>query len=391
MKSYRLTTVKDHDLFYQLYLYAFNRNDSEYRRSFFNPRYEHAATYGIKQDGQMISALYMLPFKVNFHGQRYSMGGVGDVMSAPEYSGRGGASQLIREALADMYQEGVELSYLAPFSLEFYRRLGYEQTFNHIEYRIACRDLPRVRVADDDSRIVRGTLTDMYTDLKSLFERSDISQRGGIVREDWWWQYLDLRNGWDVALYCDASGVAKGYLIYSREGTQLTIKEFVAESVSAHQHLLSFIVKHQVTFDEIIYDAPDTDFLLDYLPNGDNVRATIKPYMMARIVHLGHFMSKYPVAQGASADLVFKLSDNDVAANDGYWHLCVADGKIHLEKVSETADAAQISIQQLTKIFMGAQSATELAKRGQIIATADQATEIDSLRVKQSPSLVDYF
>ncbi|RND51731.1 putative acetyltransferase involved in intracellular survival [Lacticaseibacillus paracasei] len=298
---------------------------------------------------------------------------------------------LISEALTDMYKNGVELSYLAPFSLRFYRRLGYEQVFNHIEYRIASRDLPRIKVADDGSRIVRGALSKMYEDLKPLFERIDISQRGGIVREDWWWQYLDLRNGWDVALCLDAKGVAQGYLIYSRDGEQLIIKEFVAETVAARHQLLEFIVKHQVTFKEIVYEAPDTDFLLDYLPNGDDVCATIKPYMMARIVNLKNFFDKYPAPQDAKADLVFRLHDDNIADNDGYWHLCVSDDGIELEKVEQSSESVEISIQQLSKIFMGAQTATGLARRGQIIATAEEAAELDSVRVKQSPSLVDYF
>ncbi|WP_247244887.1 sterol carrier protein domain-containing protein [Lacticaseibacillus paracasei] len=165
----------------------------------------------------------------------------------------------------------------------------------------------------------------------------------------------------------------------------------MAETVAARHQLIEFIVKHQVTFKEIVYEAPDTDFLLDYLPNGDDVCATIKPYMMARIVNLKNFFYKYPAPQDAKADLVFRLHDDNIADNDGYWHLCVSDDGIELEKVEQSSESVEISIQQLSKIFMGAQTATGLARRGQIIATAEEAAELDSVRVKQSPSLVDYF
>ncbi|WP_155286321.1 GNAT family N-acetyltransferase [Lacticaseibacillus zhaodongensis] len=390
MLNYRLTTTDDQLQFYQLYLYAFNGADTQQRRAFFNPRYEHALTYGIKEDGQLVSGLYSLPFTVNFHGRRYHMNGIGDVMSAPEYSGRGGASQLLRAALQDMDAAGVELSYLAPFSLTFYRRFGYEQVFNHIEYRIASRDFALARSAATGT-IERGPLSKMAPAIKPLYVRSAISQRGGVERPDWWWDYLYLRNRWDAAVYRDASGVAQGYLIYSRESEQLVIKEFVAATNAARQQLLGFVAKHKVTFKELVYDAPDTDLWADYLPNADAVEATIKPYMMARIVNLPAFMRKYPLAAGTQADVTFKLRDDTIAANDGYWRLQVGAGKIELTQVEATPAAAQMSIQRLSQILLGAQSATALRARGQIVATAAQAAQLDAVRVKQTPALVDYF
>lgn len=391
MTSYRLSTTEDQEQFYNLYLYAFGNQDSAARRAFFKPRYEHALTYGIKDGDQLVSGLYSLPFRVNFHGQQYHMNGIGDVMSAPEFSGRGGASTLMRAALTDMYAAGVELSYLAPFSYEYYRRFGYEQVFEHTEYRIASRDLPHFRASDEGGSLVRGKLADLYQDLKPLNARSNRTQRGGVMRADWWWDYLCLKNNWDAAIYRDATGMPTGYVIYAREGTQLTVKEYVAETAIARQQLLGFIMKHGNTFAELVYEAPDTDFMQDYLPNPYVLQTTVQPYMMARIVHLERFMSKYPVSEDAHADLVFKLTDETVPANDGYWYLRVADGKLALTKTDETAAAAQLSIQQFSKLMMGAQSASELAARGQITATPAQAAELDSVRVKQSPSLVDYF
>lgn len=388
--NYRLT-AEDENQFYELYLYAFNKQDSPARRAFFRPRYEHALTYGVKQNGQLVSGLYSLPFKVNFYGQTYKMNGIGDVMSAPEYSGHGGASTLLQAALQDMYADGVELSYLAPFSLTFYRRLGYEQTFNHTVYRMASRDLPKLRAGDDGGSVTRGSLVDMYADLAPVYARSDINHRGGLIRADWWWQYLCLKNNWDAALYRDASGAAKGYLIYNRGTSQLVVKEFVAETVAARQQLLAFIAKHRVTFSEIVYDAPDTDFLEDYFPNADQVEARIEPFMMARIVHLQNFMAKYPAAKDAKADVVLDIHDGNITANDGYWRLRAVDGNVQFTQTEATETAVQISIQLLTKILMGAQTAKELVRRGQMIATPAQIAAIDSVTVGQTPALGDYF
>ena len=46
-----------------------------------------------------------------------------------------------------MRAEGVTLSYLAPFSYGFYRRFGYEQTFDQTHFEIQTADLPRLKFA----------------------------------------------------------------------------------------------------------------------------------------------------------------------------------------------------------------------------------------------------
>ncbi|WP_227005188.1 GNAT family N-acetyltransferase [Companilactobacillus paralimentarius] len=106
------------DKFYDLYLYSFNRQDSLQRKRVFKERYDHSLAYGIMNDSKLGSGLFSIPFEVNFHGIDYKMNGIGDVMSAPEFGGQGGAGKLMNEALSDMYKNHVTLSYLAPFSLD---------------------------------------------------------------------------------------------------------------------------------------------------------------------------------------------------------------------------------------------------------------------------------
>ncbi|WP_054680280.1 GNAT family N-acetyltransferase [Lacticaseibacillus sharpeae] len=105
MENFQISAPADRDAFYQLYLYAFNKQDSVQRHEFFDARFNHATDYGIHAGGQLVSALYSLPFTVNFAGQEFKMRGIGVVCSAPEFSGRGGAGTLMTAALQDMYAE----------------------------------------------------------------------------------------------------------------------------------------------------------------------------------------------------------------------------------------------------------------------------------------------
>ncbi|WP_238696343.1 GNAT family N-acetyltransferase [Lactiplantibacillus plantarum] len=137
--DYRLTSDADREAFYQLYQYAFNNHDTPARRRFFMDRYQHGWIYGRHDHGQLVSGLYSLPLAVNFHGVTYRMNGIGDVMSAPEYAGQGGAGQLLTTALTEMAANHVTLSYLAPFAYGYYRRFGYEHVFDHAHQVMAAQ------------------------------------------------------------------------------------------------------------------------------------------------------------------------------------------------------------------------------------------------------------
>ncbi|MQS98265.1 GNAT family N-acetyltransferase [Companilactobacillus halodurans] len=141
-----LLAKDDFDKFYDLYLYSFNRTDSKQRRDVLKERYDHSKVYGIMNESNLGSGLLSIPFNINFHGVDFKMNGIGDVMSAPEFGGRGGASSLMKAALSDMYQDNVTLSYLAPFSFGYYRQFGYEQVFDHTKITIKNTDLPKVEV-----------------------------------------------------------------------------------------------------------------------------------------------------------------------------------------------------------------------------------------------------
>lgn len=51
----------------------------------------------------------------------------------------------MEKILEDCRDRKVSLSYLAPFSYPFYRRYGYEQSFDKISYQLNSRDVPFIK------------------------------------------------------------------------------------------------------------------------------------------------------------------------------------------------------------------------------------------------------
>lgn len=388
--TYELTTLQQRQAFYELYLYAFNKQDDAKRQDFFFYRYNQAIPYGIQKDNQLVSALYALPLKVGLKNVTYSMYGIGDVMSAPEYSGQGSASTLLRYALVKMNQNKVALSYLAPFSFTYYRRFGYEHIFNKLHYYIETTNLTKLQIQKNAAgTLKKGPLKQFISIIHPLYSQSFLTKQGGLIRDEKWWHYLTLKNNWDVVVYYDEAHIPQGYLIYERQAMVLTIKEFVFKTPLAKNALLNFIVKHQNSFEAVIYEAPNCEYSGIFYPDPTIFKTQIIPYMMARIVNLESFLTKYPFA--ASLDICFTLSDPVISENEATWHLKT---DTQVTKLTKTTQPAQINltIQQLSQICLGATTATKLANLG-LVSFSDTTclTQLDQAFKQQTPSLVDYF
>ncbi|WP_127848586.1 GNAT family N-acetyltransferase [Lacticaseibacillus hulanensis] len=388
MTNYRISSTTDQDAFYELYLYAFNQTHSVRRRAFFDARFTHANNYGIHADNQLVSALYSLPFTVNFGGTEFSMAGIGDVCSAPEFSGRGGAGTLIKAALNDMYADGTTLSYLAPFAFSYYRRFGYEQVFNQIHYELSTTALPSFPRTTAGGHVTRSPLAAELPTVKKIYADNQ-SAAGGLVRADWWWHYLTLKHDWDVGIYQDAAGKPTGYVIYERTNSALTVKELVAPTSDEFTALRQFILKHGNSFAAITYDAPSLEYGGDLFPEPDAVTATIRPYMMARIVNLADFMAKYPGKMPA-APITLAVTDPVLTANQGTWQLSAAGFIKQDDDLSPDADIT-LDIQNLVKLLFGAQRPETLVRSGEITANSAAVSALTTLTAGKHPALIDYF
>ncbi|GBG94449.1 acetyltransferase [Ligilactobacillus salitolerans] len=392
MSDYRLTSHSDLEQFYQLYLYAFNTADEPRRRKYFFERCKHALIYGIKSSGHVSSGLYSIPFTVDFYGQRFSMNGIGDVATAPEHAGTGGAGTLLQAALDEMWNNQVTLSYLAPFSFAYYRKFGYEQVFSHMQYSLASKDVP-VHRRKTGVQVTRRSLKDGVTEAAEFYvQQADAGLKGGLVRDDWWWNYLPLKNNWQIGLAYDQQDQLQGYVIYELSQTLLTVKEILATTTSALQELTSFIFNHKNSVLQINFDCPDPTYHGDLLADPYSLTSQVVPYMMARIVNLKDFLQRYPYRQKGFTPITLPVFDQNLPQNTGLWQISAAKGQVQVDRTELlSTSTASLTIQQLTKILFGTSSPQLLVKTGQVQLAAKTVADLSKIIVNEPPQMVDYF
>ncbi|WP_303220159.1 GNAT family N-acetyltransferase, partial [Enterococcus asini] len=131
--------------------YAFQWQLSERNVQRFTSLAENSWNYGsFDEEGKLASQVMATPFQVDLFGDQHTMAGIGFVATYPEYRSQGRIDRIMKQLLADCRKEGVTLSYLAPFSYSFYRRYGYELTFERAVYEVPAVEWP-------DSPKVPGT------------------------------------------------------------------------------------------------------------------------------------------------------------------------------------------------------------------------------------------
>lgn len=394
MSEIKQLTKKELQAFYQLYLYAFNNEDSAQRQAFFNDRYEHSHVYGLFHENKLSSGMLSIPFKVNFHGVSYKMNGIGDVMSYPEFGGHGAITSLMQQAFSDMRKDGVSLSYLAPFSYEFYRRFGYEEVFDRAVYRIHNTDLPRIKLAEERGTFLRLPLSEAITLIDEVYENNEQSRHGGLKRAAWWWHYLVLKHPrWQVGVYLEDDQSAAGYVIYETRGDTFKIQELMYTNQISYQYLLRFICQHESMFANFEYADGDPKGYPDVMANPYAVNVSIQPYMMARIINLQKFIADYPFIQKVKS-LRLGIRDALIPQNNGIWRLKVNVNGTSFEKVSENernmADI-HLDIQNLTKALMGYRQLMYLKRVGAISGNLDAVQNLGNALQADSPMLWDYF
>lgn len=377
---------------FELATYAFNVQDTPARRERFKLIVENSWNYGFfDEEEQLTSQVMATPFSVEFYGQQYLMAGIGYVASYPEARGQGGINQIMEKILKDCRERKVSLSYLAPFSYPFYRRYGYEQLFDKINYQLDSRDVPNVKKTA--GKMKRVTFEQAKEVIEMIYKQMPANQRGGLSREDWWYTYkFKQKTDNHYALYYDESGQAAGYVVYQLTAPTFVVVEWGYLSHEAFQGLVRFVSSHSGAFASFDYACGYSGSDQNYLLKNPFAQMTITPYMMGRIVDLELFLKDYPFKKQALTFALEVTEDTYAQWNEGIFEITVSNAEVKIEKVTETKlPTISGTIQRMTQLLMGYRQMEELVFYNHIQLSTETLLEMAPCFPSQQPILNDYF
>ena len=120
---------------------CFNDSD-DFTDLYFRLRYSEEVNQTLKEGGEVIAALQMLPYPMTFCGRTVPTSYISGACTHPDHRNRGAMRTLLAHSFERMRQEGILFSTLIPaepWLFNYYGRLGYATVFSYATEEISPR------------------------------------------------------------------------------------------------------------------------------------------------------------------------------------------------------------------------------------------------------------
>ena len=354
-----------------------------------SPTLEQADVKGWFDGDKLISQVAVYPMKVRIFNKTYDMGGLTGVGTYPEYSNQGLMHKLLYQSLKNMKEKKQSISFLYPYSIPYYRRKGWEIVSDKITYEIKDYQLPKNKQVSGEVERV-----DVESEeVKKAYNRFAYQTHGALIRDDLAWNEYWLWDSDDLmaAIYYNDKNEPDGYVLYWIKDEVFHIKDMIFINEEARTGLWNFISAHFSMINKVIGDTY-TDEPLAFLFEDADIKESISPYFMARIVDLEEFIKQYPFkADTIRREWIFKMDDPILSWNQGNFKLVIEkNGKGQITRTSQKTED-KIDIQTMTTMLLGYKRPDYLYKIGRISCSNDTVDMLEDAIEQQAPYFSDYF
>lgn len=351
----------------------------------------------------LTSQIMVTPFPFRFDGNTCKMVGIGGVASLPSYRRHGGIRGCFEAALPAMYDEGVEFSYLYPFSTAYYRKFGYEMCVSYLRYTLKMSFIPSFANATGSCYLVDQTNTQRaHADIEAVHAVWQKRYNMMVDNESYEFAWIDKCNPCKdqkfTYVYVAADGTPKAYMTFGKvdepTGRNLLCERarFVfadAEGFGGLMNLIRTLASDHAWFAfQVPDDVPVTPLLPEWSMGAGKIE--VIPAGMVRVVNVEKVlqMARY---KGAGR-LKIGITDAQIAQNNDVFDLEFADGKC--TSVKRTAEAADITmtIAEFSRLISGAWDGKDIAflPAVQPAATLDYET-LQKVFYKKPIMITEYF
>lgn len=354
-----------------------------------SPTLKKAHVLGWFDGENLVSQVATYPMKVNIFNHLYDMGGLTGVGTYPEYSNQGLMHKLLHQALADMRERNQYISFLFPYSIPYYRNKGWELISDKITYEINDYQLPKRKPVNGE---VRRVETDDVV-IRETYQRFSMQTHGALIRDELAWNEYWLWDTDDIiaAIYYNENGETDGYVIYWISDEVFHIKDMIYINQEARIGLWNFISAHFSMISKVIGNT-FTDEPLAFLLEDADIKESISPYYMARVVDAEKFIEEFPFKSDMTERRWhFYLEDPLLPWNDSNFVLEITkQGKGRLRRTNERS-GDKITIQTLTTMLMGYKRPDYLWKIGRLSCSPETVDMLEDAIEQQTPYFSDYF
>ncbi|MFS0932755.1 enhanced intracellular survival protein Eis [Enterococcus casseliflavus] len=393
----RAVEEKDVDQFNELLSYVFQITESDIEESGYEskremikskrPILELSKVFGWFNEDKLISQIAVYPCEVNIHGKLIKMGGVTGVGTYPEYAGHGLMKDLIKLALETMREDQQWISYLYPYNVPYYRRKGWEIMSDKLTFKIRDTQLPKTK--EVPGIVERKEVDD--SDVFTVYNQFSRDNHGALQRTSFHWEeYWRYENEEErtAAVYYNASGHPTGVLFYWVAEEVFHVKEMFYLNQEARNGLWNFISAHFSMVYWVKGDIYSNEPLSFYLDDSQ-IKETIEPYYMARIVDVEQFLKNFPF-EAFQTPFHFVVSDPVADWNNGIFGVQYNHGEIVVSREA-IGKAVQLDIQTLSCLLMNYRRPAYLERVERLNTDSETLALLESIIPDMEAYFSDYF
>ena len=303
-------------------------------------------------DRTMMGTMTVIPWRATFDGKSVNMAGIGGVVTLPQYRRSGAIRACFEAALRDM--RGFCLSYLYPFSTEFYRRFGYELGCDRVKWRLRLAGMPALSVAGS-WRLAEPDGNAM-PDIAAI-DRLREARYNCMIRSDNM-QYLYLRDDPFAVrrytyIYYDGEGRPRSYMTVIPQNGELDCPRFVFHDREGFLGLMALLMRLSADHSHATLYLPDDVDLRGLIPEWSfgNVERTVEQRGMVRAVDV-KMLLKMARMRGEGR-LRIAVNDPQIAENNGCFEVAFAPGRENDVRRVEAAPDIELTIQDFSRLIVG--------------------------------------
>ncbi len=314
-------------------------DDEAFTELYFSKRYSDEVNLAIEENGNVISALQILPYPMTFCGEIIFTGYISGACTHPDHREKGAMKRLLLKSFARMQDNEVPLATLIPaekWLFSYYSKMGYIPVFEYSNKTFTDEELkPSAEYTISKYTSQSLSLEEVY----SFFDEN-IKKRPYCIQhsyDDFLVIMDDLKLGNGELLIARSKGKIKGLAFCYAKENRLHVPELFFENDSVRDTLL-LTAAEQFQVKDISCIIPPNDEMGNILG-------------MARIIDAEKLLNIYAI-QHPELEASFNISDEFIKKNNAFYS--IKSGKLEIAEINK--DFKSFSIQELTQGLMGYKS-----------------------------------
>lgn len=321
-------------------------------------------------DGEtLMSVMCTITYRSRFGGCYLPALGIGGVATYPQYRRSGGIRAIFRKVFSMAPERGWAISYLYPFSFDYYRQFGYERVLRRKEMKFDCSMLERIPRNTNavlyENTAQQGILLDIYrrfsAQMNLIFDRPD---DGRVYREYSADPHKSLRYTY---IWSDDAGHPESYATCSIRNEYLCISELCYTSPEALYGILGFLRMYDGQVKGYHFtDLPENTPLEYLMGNYWNVDYTLDSFAMGRVLLPETLFRTYDYPDGDGAFTIAVCDDAAPHLCRGTYAVSFSGGHGSCEKISaQTEPEADLVLNTpvLSRLLLGSETLTTASAR----------------------------